>query len=91
LENYYRSTGKSVFLASFSGVLVGISGITIPTPIMMPIELLGNVEIPTTLLSIGASMNWNALIKINRFAAFMNFIKLIAMPMIALIFGFLFD
>ena len=79
------------FLASFSGVLVGISGVTIPTPIMMPIKLLGNAAIPIALLSIGASMDWTALMKINRFTAFMNFIKLIAMPMIALILGFLFE
>lgn len=78
------------FLASLSGVLVGISGYKIPTPIMMPIDLLGRAAIPLALLSIGATMDWMALAKLNRFTALMNAIKLISMPLCALLMGVVF-
>ena len=78
------------FLASFSGVMVGISGIAIPVPIMTPVELLGRAAIPLALLSIGATMDWTALAKLNKFTGLMNSIKLIAMPLAALILGIVF-
>jgi len=78
------------FLASFSGVLVGISGLTVPNLIMAPIELLGRAAIPLALLSIGATMDWNALAKLTLFTALINTIKLMAMPFMALALGWAF-
>lgn len=78
------------FLASFSGVLVGISGVSVPSLIMDPIELLGRAAIPLALLSIGATMDWNALAKLTRFTALISGVKLIAMPLMALALGWAF-
>ena len=75
------------FLASFSGVLVGISGQTIPAPIMAPIDLLAAAAIPLALLSIGATMDWTALARLDRFRGLMNTIKLMAMPSMAVLIG----
>ena len=79
------------FLASFTGVLVGISGQTIPALIMAPIDLLAAAAIPLALLSIGATMDWTALARLDRFRGLLNGIKLLAMPMMALIGGKLFN
>ena len=77
------------FLASFTGVLVGISGQTIPAPVMAPIDLLAAAAIPLALLSIGATMDWTALARLDRFRGLLSGIKLMAMPFMALIFGWL--
>jgi len=79
------------FLASFSGVLVGISGLTIPAPIMAPIDLLAAAAIPLALLSIGATMDWTALARLDRFRGLLNAIKLMAMPAMALCIGLVFS
>jgi malonate transporter len=79
------------FLASFSGVLVGMSGMTIPAPIMAPIDLLAAAAIPLALLSIGATMDWTALARLDRFRGLLNTIKLIAMPIMALLIGQVFS
>jgi predicted permease len=79
------------FLASFSGVLVGITGVTIPAPIMAPIELLAAAAIPLALLSIGATMDWTALARLDRFRSLLNTIKLIVMPLMALLISLIFS
>lgn len=78
------------FLASFSGVLVGISGITIPAPIMAPIDLLAAAAIPLALLSIGATMDWTALARLDLFRGLLNTIKLMVMPIMAILISLLF-
>jgi predicted permease len=79
------------FLASFTGVMVGISGLSIPAPIMAPIDLLAAAAIPLALLSIGATMDWTALARLDPFRGLLNAIKLIAMPLMALLIGLLFS
>ena len=78
-------------LASLSGVLVGLSGWTIPTPILAPLLMLGAAAIPVALISIGATMNWRALGRLDRFSGILVSTKLIAMPLsvslVALLFG----
>ncbi len=78
------------FLASFSGVLVGISGTTIPAPIMAPIDLLAAAAIPLALLSIGATMDWTALARLDLFRGLLNTIKLMVMPIMAILISLLF-
>lgn len=45
-----------VVLASFAGLAVSLADITIPEPVMAPIEILGGASIPMILMSFGASL-----------------------------------
>ncbi len=67
-------------LASVSGVLVGLSGWKIPAPILAPVEMLSAAAIPVALISIGATMDWKALARLNRFSAILCGVKLMALP-----------
>ena len=74
-------------LASLSGLCVGLLKIQIPQPIMAPLELLAKAAIPIALLSIGATMDWRALARLDRFSAAIAAIKLVALPAFALACG----
>lgn len=67
-------------LASLGGALVGLSGITIPALIMAPLELLSQAAIPVALISVGATMNWGALAKLDPFSGILVATKLMALP-----------
>lgn len=67
-------------LASLSGVFVGLSGYRIPEPIMAPLSLLAQAAIPIALISIGATMNWRALARLNPFSATICTTKLMILP-----------
>ena len=67
-------------LASVAGVLVGLSGLSIPRPIMAPFEMLAAAALPIALISIGATMNWGALAKLDRFSGYLCATKLILLP-----------
>ena len=72
-------------LASVAGVAVGLSGLTIPTPIHAPVDLLAQAAIPVALLSIGATMRWGALARLDRFSASLVAIRLVALPALTLV------
>jgi hypothetical protein len=67
-------------LASVGGVIVGLSGLTIPGPVLAPLEMLSKAAIPIALLSIGATMNWGALARLDRFMGALNAIRLVILP-----------
>lgn len=67
-------------LASLSGVAVGLSGVTIPLPIMAPVLMLSQAAIPVALISIGATLNWHALARLDKFSGILVATKLLAMP-----------
>ena len=68
-------------LASLSGVIVGVSQITIPAPVLAPVTLLAQAAIPVALISIGATMDWKALGRLNRFSGVIVGTKLIVLPL----------
>lgn len=72
-------------LASLGGVIFGLMGWHLPAPIMMPVEMLARAAIPIALLSIGATMNWGALARLDRFSGAICAIKLGALPLFALV------
>lgn len=72
-------------IASLGGALVGLSGLTIPSLIMAPLELLSQAAIPVALISVGATMNWGALARLDRFSGILVATKLVALPTAALI------
>lgn len=67
-------------LASLAGVAVGLTGLRIPAPVMAPLEMLARAAIPIALISIGATMNWGALARLDRFNGYICAVKLIALP-----------
>ena len=68
-------------IASLSGVAVGLSGVQIPAPILSPVTLLSDAAIPVALISIGATLNWKALARLDRHSGILVATKLIALPM----------
>ena len=79
-ETVKRVATNPFLLASISGVIVGLSGLTIPAPLMAPFELLSRAAIPIALISVGATMNWGALARLDRFSGIICTTKLIALP-----------
>ena len=72
------------FLASVAGVAVGLSGFRVPDLIMAPLGLLAQAAIPIALISVGATMDWRALTRINAFSGILVGIKLIVLPAVTL-------
>lgn len=71
-------------IASVSGVTVGLSGLRIPSPILAPLEMLAQAAIPVALISVGATMNWGALARLDRFSGIISAAKLIIMPAVTM-------
>ena len=78
-------------LASLGGVMFGLMGWRLPTPAMAPVEMLARAAIPIALLSIGATMNWRALARLDRFNGAICAIKLVTLPLFALAVGVVFN
>lgn len=72
-------------VASLSGVAVGISGLHIPSLLMAPLEMLAQAAIPVALISVGATMNWGALARIEKFSGILVTTKLVILPLGALV------
>lgn len=72
-------------LASVAGVLVGLSGFKIPAPLLAPAEMLAHAAIPIALISIGATMNWQALARLDLFNGYLCAVKLVLLPGLALL------
>lgn len=67
-------------LASLAGVAVGLSGVVIPAPVLAPVEMLAQAAIPVALISIGATLRWGALARLDRFSGILVGTKLVALP-----------
>ncbi|RKF16598.1 AEC family transporter [Roseovarius spongiae] len=67
-------------LASLGGVLVGLSGIALPGLLLAPLRLLAEAAIPIALISVGATMNWRALARLDRFGGTLCGVKLLLLP-----------
>ncbi|MEP2534098.1 AEC family transporter [Shimia sp.] len=70
-------------LASLSGVAVGLSDWQIPAPVLAPLRMLAEAAIPIALISVGATMNWGALARLDRFSGVICASKLIVTPLVA--------
>lgn len=71
-------------IASVSGVIVGLSGLTIPTPVLAPLEMLAHAAIPVALISVGATMNWGALARLDKFSGILVTTKLLILPVVTM-------
>lgn len=70
-------------LASVAGVAVGLSRYKIPDPILAPAQMLAHAAIPIALLSIGATMDWRALTRLDMFNGYLCTVKLVLTPALA--------
>lgn len=68
-------------LASLAGVAVGVAQVHIPAAISAPVTMLGQAAIPVALMSIGATMDWRALGRLNRFSGLIVGTKLVLLPL----------
>ena len=84
-KTVFKVVTNPFLVASLGGVLVGLSGLHIPDLFMAPVNLLAEAAIPVALLSIGATMNWRALAKLNRFSGIIVSTKLLILPLAALL------
>ena len=76
-----RKVALNPFLvASLGGVAVGLSGLAVPVPVLAPLTLLAEAAIPIALISVGATMNWGALARLDRFSATLCGVKLLLLP-----------
>lgn len=80
VETLRRILLNPFLLASLGGVAVGLSGLTIPAPVLAPIKMLAQAAIPVALISIGATMNWGALARLTPFSASLVAIRLLIVP-----------
>ncbi|KZL19360.1 Membrane transport protein [Pseudovibrio axinellae] len=71
------------FLAALAGVLVGLSGYTLPLVLANGLNQLALAAIPLALLAIGATLDWQGLMKLDFYTGGLNAIKLLALPSIA--------
>ncbi len=79
-----RVAGNPFLIASILGVTVGLSGLHIPDLLMAPLEMLAQAAIPVALISVGATMNWRALGRLNRFSGILCATKLVVLPALTL-------
>ncbi len=68
-------------LASLAGVAVGVTGLALPGPVLAPVALLAQAAIPVALISIGATLKWHALARLDRFTGIIVTTKLVALPL----------
>ncbi|MCB1395267.1 MAG: AEC family transporter [Rhodobacter sp.] len=71
-------------LASLGGVFVGLTGLRPPALVMAPVAMLAQAAIPVALVSIGATMDWRALARLNAFSAILCGVKLMLLPAVTL-------
>lgn len=68
------------FVASVAGMALSMLRVELPPLVLKPVRMLAMAAIPIALLSIGASLSWRALAKVDRFSAALNAIKLLVLP-----------
>lgn len=79
-----------MIIASAAGVLVSISGVRLPAPVLAPLDLLGGAAIPMVLLAFGMSLSGERLLRAGsgrRLVATAAVIKVVVVPSIAFLLG----
>jgi hypothetical protein len=79
-----------LIIASLLGVIVAVSGIRIPTPVLAPFVLVGGAAVPVVLLSFGMSLHGQKILEAGtnrKDVVLASTIKLVVMPVVAWILG----
>ena len=71
------------FIASVAGMSIGALGISLPEVIQLGFDYLAGAAIPIALMAVGATMDWGALLRLDRFTGGITAIKLVVLPLIA--------
>jgi malonate transporter len=79
-----------LIIASALGVLVSVSGITLPAPVLAPFQLIGAAAVPVVLISFGMSLSGQRILqpgskRVDVLLA--SAIKLVVMPVVAWLLG----
>ena len=72
-------------LASLAGLAVCLSGWSPPGPPMAALDRLAAAAVPLALVTIGATMDWRSVLRLGRLSGGLAAIKLIALPLAALL------
>ena len=80
-----RIARNPFFIASVAGMSLGASGLSLPEVVQRGVDYLAGAAIPIALMAVGATMDWGALLRINRFTGGITAIKLVALPAITLL------
>ena len=83
-QTLFKVVTNPFLIASVSGVIVGLSGLTIPSPVLAPLEMLAQAAIPVALISVGATMNWGALARLDKFSGILVATKLMILPIVTM-------
>lgn len=79
-----------LIIASLLGVIVAVTGVRIPQPVMEPFSLIGAATVPIVLLAFGMSLHGERIFAPGaerRDVVLASLLKLVAMPLIAWAFG----
>lgn len=77
-----------VVLASFAGFAVSFFGLRVPDPVLAPLDILGGASIPMILMSFGASLTGEKVLRSHRLpTTTASTLKLTVMPLLAYAFG----
>lgn len=79
-----------MIIASVAGVVVAMLGLSLPAPVLAPLELIGGAAIPLVLMSFGMSLHGQRLLKAGtgrKQVAVATLIKVAVMPVLAYLFG----
>ncbi len=67
-------------LASAGGVAFGSAGLIVPAPLDQGLDLTASIALPMTLVAVGLAIDPKAVLRVDRFAAAIHSIKLLASP-----------
>lgn len=85
LTTLKRVLTNPFLIASVLGVAVGLSGWRLPEPVLAPLNMLAQAAIPIALLSVGATMNWGALARLDAFSGILCATKLVILPVLTVL------
>jgi predicted permease len=74
-----------LLLAALAGVAVGLSGLHLPEIPHAALQRMGEAAIPLALLSVGATIDWRAPLRLTRFTGGIVAVKLLALPAAAVL------
>jgi len=80
LETVIGVLTNPFFLASIAGILVNVTQMPLPHVASSMLLRLSDAALPMILLSIGAALNWSLVLRPNRFALTVHFVRLVVLP-----------
>ncbi|GAA1314383.1 AEC family transporter [Leucobacter albus] len=86
LSVIWRALANPIIIGSALGTVVSVTGVTLPTIVFAPIELIANACVPVLLISFGISLNGQRVLGAGgnrREVVYASALKLVGMPIVA--------